>query len=113
MNNIITHDWLINNGFKEYNKTQFDSSAVDHCYQKCYSDSLGKRYFIDVKHYALIHPYTEADLSGYEVSGQFYLKDSHNAVNMNFLDSDVNEVEEFIDKLFDEELLEHYELWEA
>ncbi len=106
----MTHEWLIDNGFIEYDITEFDSAAVDHFYQKCYKDDFGKKYYLEVKHYVLFHPYTGEDLSGYEVSGQFYLKNSHNAVNMSFLNSHVNEVEDFIEKLFDNNMLDYYEV---
>ena len=109
----ITHEWLINNGFKEYSRSPIDSEAIDHVYQKSYRDERGKKYFLEVKHWKLVHPITNEDLSGYEVSGQFYLKGNHNAVNISFINSDVDEAEEFIEKLFDNNMLEYYEIWQA
>lgn len=111
MTNIIDHDWLISNGFVEYDVPIFDSPGIDHFYQKCYKDDFGKKYFIDVRHYKIHHPTTFEDLSGYEVSSQLYLKDSHDAVNMTFLVADIDEIEEFIDRLFDNNMLDYYEVW--
>lgn len=111
MNRDITVEWLKDNGFNEYSKSWLDSENVDHLYQKMYKDNMGKKYFIDVKHYKLYHPSTFEDLSGYEVSTQVYLKDSHNAINLNFIDSDVTEAEKLIEKLFEIGVLEYYEKW--
>ena len=106
--NKIIEQELIDKGFTEYKPTMFDNNA-DKCYQKRYREGKNTKYFIDVKHYTIIHPTTKEDIGGYEVSGQYYLKDSHNAINMSFLDSTITEVEEFIDKLFEIDLLENYE----
>ena len=108
-NNKIIEEELINKGFIEYPKSPLHSESVTNCYQKRYRDDKGTKYFIDVCYYKLIHPTTKEDLSGYEISGQFYLKDNHNAVNMDFLDSTITEVEQFIDKLFELDILECYE----
>ena len=109
MKNKIIEEELIDKGFIEYPKSPLQSETLTHFYQNKYRDEKGIRYFIDVCYYSLIHPTTKEDLSGYEVSGQFYLKGNHNAVNMDFLDSTITEVEQFIDKLFELDLLEYYE----
>ena len=109
MNNDITVELLKEKGFVEYEKSIIEHDSVDHVYQKMYGDQLGKKYFLDVKHYNLRHPYTHEDLSGYEIIGQLYLKDSHNAVNIEFLESDIDEAEKFIDSLFNKKLVEYYE----
>ena len=104
----ISESELINRGFAEYQPSEFDS--CNKCYQKRYRDKEGHTaFFLDVKHYELVHPTTKEDMSGDEVSGQFYLKGNHNAVNMSFLDSTVDEVEQFITSLFEAGLLENYE----
>ena len=107
-NNKIIEQELIDKGFTEYKPTIFDRSA-DKFYQKRYRDGKNTKYFIDVTHYTIIHPTTKEDIGGYEVSGQYYLKGSHDAINMTFISSTVTEVEEFIDKLFEMGLLENYE----
>lgn len=112
MNNTITEKLLKEKGFTEYTKSSFDSSSVDHVYQKMYRDKIGKKYFINVKHYKMYHPATFEDLSGYEVSTQVYLKENHNAINLDFIDSDIDEAESVIDKLFEIGLLDYYEKWD-
>ena len=113
MTKFITHEWLIENGFEEYDIPFFESNIVDHFYQRCYKDNSGKKFFLNVKHWSFTNPMTGEDNDGYNVSGQFYLKGNHNAINIDFLDSDVDEAEEFIEVLFDHDLLDYYELWEA
>ena len=108
-NNEIIEKELEEKGFISYKPSSYE--RCEKCWQKCYRDKKGKKYFIDVKYWKLIHPTTQDDLSGYEVSGQYYLKGNHNAVNMSFLDSSITEVEQFIDKLFELDLLEYYELF--
>lgn len=110
MKNNLSKDYLLDLGFLEYKPTRIDSPSVDACYQKLYRDELGnKKYYLNVKHYNLIHPTTHEDLSGYEISTQVYNKGNHNAINMNFLDDNIAEAENFIDALFKNNLIENYE----
>lgn len=111
MKNDVEVNSLLEQGFVEYSPNPYLDNNVDHLYQKCYRDDFGKKYYLTIKHYNLTHPTTGADLSGYEISGQFYLKGNQNAINMTFLDSDVAEAEKFINKLFELNLLEYYERW--
>jgi len=89
--------------FREYKPSPLDAASVDKCWQKRYDDEQGnKRYFLDVKHYELRHPTLDTDLSGYEVSTQLYMKGSHNAFNIDFLDGiTITEAEQFINELFE------------
>lgn len=97
--------------FHEYKPSSIESPSVDKCWQKRYDDEQGnKRYFLDVKHYKLRHPTLGTDLSGYEVYTQLYMKGSHNAFNINFLDgTTITEAEQFIDELFESGKLDNYE----
>ena len=38
---------LLEKGFNEYKPTQFDSPSCDECWQKCYKDETGKKYFLE------------------------------------------------------------------
>lgn len=105
----ISEKELFERGFVQVEKSPFETDSVDRVYQKCYRDGHRKRYFLNVKHYKLIHPVTKEDLSGYEISGQFYLKGNHNAVNMNFLFSTIDEVENTIEKMFSVGIFENYD----
>jgi len=44
-------DQLLEAGYKEYKPSSISSTYVTNCYQKCYADSNGKKYFINVDKY--------------------------------------------------------------
>ena len=44
-----------------------------------------------------------------EFEGQYYKKGNHNAMNITFIDWKLEEVEEWLDKMFEAGMLEHYE----
>lgn len=105
----MTEKQLIDYGFKEYEPTQFDK--CDKCFQKCYRGMDGsKKYFIDAKYYKIIHPTTHEDIGGWEYSTQVYVKGTHDAINMNWLNED--SFEDFIgviEDMFATGILEPYE----
>ena len=106
----MNKDEILNRGFTEYSKSPFDSPSCDALYQKLYRGKDGeKRYFLNIKHYSMTHPTTKEDLSGYEIDTQLYLKGSHNAVNIKFLDDNLDEAEKFIETLFSNNIVENYE----
>ena len=105
---MLTRKELFERGFKEYKPTVFDNA--DKCYQKCYRDGNTKKYFLDVKHYSIKYPHTHEDLGGYEISTQVYVKGTHTAINIKFLNDDIDEAEKFIDELFEVGQLEPYEV---
>lgn len=96
-------------GFKQYEKTYLDSPACNGCWQKLYRDDKGKKYFLDVKHYDLVHPTTGDQIGGYEIETQVYLKGSHDAINIKFLNDNLEEAEKFVEFLFKEGKLDYYE----
>ena len=108
--NKINEKYILDKGFYEVEVPRYESNSVDKMFYKSYRDKDGnKRNSLEIVHYDLTHPTTGADLSGYEIKGQVYLTGSHNAVNLNFLEPDIEEAEMFIDKLFEAGLIENYE----
>lgn len=116
---LLTDDYFLNRGYKKYDRTQFDSDMVMYNFQKCFSDENGKKYFIDIhknshdwmrewdRQQEWYTPYS------YEFSCQLYKKDTHAAVNMEFFsDWTIEQVEEFIEKLFQNGELDYYERWD-
>jgi hypothetical protein len=100
--------YLLEKGFKQYKPLQFDT--CNKCYQKCYRGFDGsKKYFIDVEYYDLTHPYTHEQLGGYEISTQLYRKGTHDAINMTFLNDDLDDAINTIETMFASGLLEPYE----
>jgi hypothetical protein len=87
-------------------------------FQKRYDDEIGKRYFITINKWrAFRHPYTGEEFPAtYEYSVQLYKKDGrHDVKAVDFLFHStwsVDEVEEYMNKLFETGLFEYYEKWE-
>lgn len=99
-------------GFKEFTPPDFRSyDGVTTMFQKRYDDDLGKKYFIDVKIWDWTGTYKIPENYSVEFEGQYYQKDTHNAVNFTFIDWKLEDVESWLDKLFEVGLIEHYELW--
>lgn len=98
------------NGFKEYNPTEF--SKAQYCFQKCYKDDIGKKYFIDINVYDFSFTSRISQNFLLEFEGQYYQAGTHDALNITFLSWELDQCEKFIDDLFDKGVLEHYETWE-
>lgn len=110
MTNKLTEEELIERGFTSFKPTMFDSESVDKCYQKCYRNEKGdKKYFLDAKHFNLTHPTTGEDLGGWELSTQLYVKGNHHAINLTFLEDDIDEAVSLIEFLYEGGQIENYE----
>lgn len=99
-------------GFHEYEPTRFDAENIITCFQKRYDDELGKKYFIDARLWDFSWSDKVPENYHPELCMQVYQKDTHDAVNFTYIDWDVDQVEKFIDRMFELGLLEHYELWD-
>jgi len=104
---MLTKRELIERGFTEYKPAAFENA--DRCYQKCYYDGNIRKYFLDAKHYSLTHPATGEDFSNYELSTQLYTKGNHNALNITFLNDNIDEAEALIECLFEGGKVEPYD----
>lgn len=114
MSNKMTDEYILSKGYHEYKPTHFDSPGVEKRFQKRFDDDKGKKYFIDIKKWEPItHPHTgEVFDLGYECETQMYKKDTHDAVNFDFLSSwDLDSVEEFMEKQFATGMFDYYEVW--
>lgn len=113
---LLTDDYFLNRGYKKYDRTQFDSEMVVCNFQKRFDNENGKKYFINVhknshewmrecdKQQDWYTPYS------YEFSCQLYKKDTHAAINMQFFSNwTIEQVEEFVEKLFRNGELDYYE----
>lgn len=116
---LLTDDYFLNRGYEKYDRTQFQPDMVMYNFQKRFDDENGKKYFIDIhknsnkwmrewdKQQEWYMPYF------YEFSCQLYKKDTHAAVNMEFFSSwTIGQVEEFVEKLFQNGELDYYERWD-
>ena len=110
--------YLEDRGFQQYTPPDFSHyNNCDATFQKRYDDDIGKKYFIDVLvwNWKPFHsrPDLKESLGNYSISceGQYYQKGTHEAINMEF-GCEIEEVEKFLDNLFELNVLEHYEIWE-
>lgn len=104
-------DYFLNKGFTRFERTRFQSSGVAYNFQKKYLDEFGnKKYFIDIAKY----DWTWTDKIdwdySYEISGQFYKRGTHDAVNMEFISWELEDVEIFLDEMLSLGLIEPYEI---
>lgn len=114
-----TDDYFLDRGYKKYSRTPFQSDMTLYNFQKRFDDDVGKKYFIDVnkitnewmkewnKKQSWYTPYS------YTYSCQLYRKDTHAAVDMEFFsDWTIDQVEEFVERLFQNGELDYYEKWD-
>ena len=105
----IYDDFLIRRGYKEFPPTPYDR-YVSKCFQKRFDDKIGKKYFITVCKYDPIHP---MDSVGYEYNIQLKNINNENPINLNYFAGwEVEEVEEYMDKLWATGLFGYYERWD-
>ena len=107
----INHEYIISRGYKSYSPTHFHNEYIIQCFQKCFDDDIGKKYFIDINQYEPVGENLEK--YNFEYSVQLYDKDTHNPIDMLFhCGWDLERVEEFIENLFQSESLDYYEKWD-
>lgn len=110
----MTDEEIIERGFKEFPPKPIDPHNV-RCFQKRYDDEYGKKYFININKWSSMrHPYTGVSLEvSYEYDVQLYKKGSHDPVDLLFHNGwTINDVECYIQALWDTGLFEHYEIFE-
>ena len=105
----IYDEYLIKRGYKEFTTAPYNEYASK-CFQKRFDDKIGKKYFITVHKYDPIHP---MDSVGYEYGVQLKNVNNENPINLNYFAGwKVEEVEEYMDKLWATGLFGYYERWD-
>jgi hypothetical protein len=120
MNVELTDDIILARGYKEYKPTAFHSEGIIKCFQKRFDDDKGKKYFIDINKWSwddiasVAHKMDPCYKSyTYEFETQLYKKGTHDAVDMIFHNSwKIEQVEEFVEIMFQMGMLDYYEKWE-
>ena len=103
-------NYFTDRGFKEFNPPNLRSyDGVATMFQKKYIDEIGVKYFIDIKIWDWTYTDRVPENYSVEFEGQYYKKGNHNAMNITFIDWKLEEVEEWLDKMFEAGMLEHYE----
>ena len=110
---------LIDRGFKQFAPTpHIDSEGIETRFQKRYDDEVGKRYFITVNKWKPLFDIRNGGTwpANYEYEVYFHKEDSEGGTKaikiLLYAGWNVDEVEEYVQKLFETGLFEYYEKWE-
>ena len=115
----MTDQDFIQRGFKQFSPTYpIDSDGIETKFQKRYDDEVGKRYFITVNKWKPIvdHRAGKTWPPNYEYEVYFQKDDGNGWTKaikiLLYAGWDVDEVEEYVQKLFETGLFEYYEKWD-
>ena len=109
----MTDKEILDRGYHRYERTQFDDWYVECQFQKRFDDEKGKKYFITINKWdwTSFHRNDMPNYS-YELETQIYKKDTHEPIDMTFFAGwNVDEVEEYMEKIWSPELFDYYEEW--
>lgn len=106
-------EYIVSKGYKEFKPTSFNNNSVIRCFQKRFDDENGKKYFITVNKWdwtwvndAYTPPYS------YEFDIQLYQKETHAPININFFSGwNLDDVEEYMEKIWNLNIFDYYEEW--
>lgn len=114
----MTDEYLTGRGYKKYDPTEFDNESIVVRFQKCFKDNLGKKYFINVVKWSL--EFIPKDMRdewwqpySYEYQVQITMFDTKKPLDLEFhSDWTLEEVEDYMCKLFDSMTVNYYERWD-
>lgn len=102
---------LIANGYKKYvSHSNQVFKNTDTLYQKCVSDEIGKRYFINIWYYpeTTINGHTIKE--GVQMEAQFTDRNDVN-VNLEVLTDDIRYIEDFFEEFWNDNDCGYYEMY--
>lgn len=113
----MTDKYLLEHGYKQYNPTPFDDETVAARFQKRFDDDFGKKYFIDVLKWS--HDYVPVNRRDkwwkpftYCYETQVSMFEEEKSLNLEFFsDWTLEEVEKYIEEMFEKMKLNYYESW--
>lgn len=114
----MTDQDFIQRGFKQYLPIlHLESDGIEAHFQKRYDDEIGKRYFITVNKWKSITDRNGVVWpSNYEYEVYFHKDDGDGGTKaikiLLYAGWDIDEVEEYVQQLFETGLFEYYEKWE-
>ena len=115
----MTDEYLIERGYRKYNPTPFDNESVVARFQKRFDDDFGKKYFIDVLKWS--HDYVPVNRRDkwwepftYCYETQITMFEDAKALKLEFFsDWTLEEVEKYMEDLFDKMKPNYYESWDG
>lgn len=116
---MINDQYLIDRGYVEYPPSAIDSNIVVAMFQKRFDDQYGKKYFINVKKNS--QDFIPLNQRGswwkpfsYTYEVQISMGENDKTIDMEFFSNwTIDEVEQFMEKLFATMQPNYYELWET
>ena len=113
----MTDEYLLERGYKQYKPTQFDNESVVARFQKRFDDDFGKKYFIDVLKWS--HDYVPVNKRDkwwkpftYCYETQVSMFKEEKSLNLEFFsDWTLEEVEKYMEEMFEKMKLNYYESW--
>lgn len=108
----MTVEEITARGYKEYPRGIATPSGVDRCFQKRFSDNVGKKYFVDAY---LWHPLDPYDGVGCDWEYEVYLRlqDGDHPLRVQYYGGcTLDEAEANVEALFQTGLFRYYERWE-
>lgn len=108
----MTKEELINAGYKRYKPSPIDNECVTDLYQKCITDDIGKKYYINVKRWDFsIHGRNNEPI-GYEADVQFRVKNTGEYTDIVCLDGwSIKDIEKYYADLWYTGMFRYYEKW--
>lgn len=111
----MTDQYILEKEYTQYKPTPLDNESIVARFQKCFKDKLGKKYFIDVikwsNNYIPVNKrdkYWEPFTYCYET--QVTLDDDTKTLNLEFFSNwSLEDVEQFMENMFDKMKLDYYE----
>ena len=111
---LITDEKILQAGYKEYDPPSIHREYVTKFFQKCFSDGVGKKYYIDIKRWDFPpHPYTgEPTPTFYEFEVQFNTEDDR-VMDLTLFSRGwtIENAEEFVEEMWQKMNLRYYEKW--
>lgn len=102
--------YLEEKGFCQYDEPLFKDRTAG-TFQKKYTDEIGKRYFLNATVFDFSKFHIPENFT-VEYSTQLYQKKTRRAFDVTFIDWELEDAEKQIDKMFELEIIEHYERWD-
>ena len=109
----MTDQDILDRGYKEYKPTPFHNSGIVKCFQKRFDDGTGKKYFIDIHKWDFSRYTDIPDPYPYEYHMQMYAGEDRDAIDITFHSSwKIENVEAYVEKMFQVMEMEYYEKWD-
>lgn len=110
----ITDEKILQAGYTEYDPSPIHGECVTKFFQKCVSDEVGKKYYIDIERWDFPpHPYTNKPIpTSYEFKVQLNTEDDR-VMDLTLFSHGwtIENAEAFVEEMWQKMNLKYYERW--